>query len=156
MFTSLSIYSCPRLLHRLHHSAVAGPTCGEASILPFTSTRLRLELCFLSTSAGEDFPQRTSHPSPLHVYPNSSAALPPTSRPSAAVFLAPRRLPSSQLHLCSAAFFTRLQRCRILSILQKPGSETSQTCFFKKIPPKQTISATFVAEIPSLKIQRSF
>lgn len=35
-----------------------GPTCGDASILPFTSARLRL-----STSAGEDFPQRTSHPS---------------------------------------------------------------------------------------------
>lgn len=109
-----------------------GPTCGEASILPFTSTRLRLELCFLSTSAGEDFPQRTSHPSPLQIYPNSSAAAPPPSRPSAAVLGASQASFISAPCLFCSLFhmFTVVPNSFNPSETRKGNVSNQQTCFF--------------------------
>lgn len=122
MFTSSSFYSCHL----------------RGSIHP---ARLRLELCFLSTSAGEDFPRRASHPSPLHIYPNSSAAAaPPPSRPSfgasQASFISASCLFCSRFHTFTANSLT---------------AQTSRPAFV--LNPQ---NLTFVADIPSLRLQRSF
>lgn len=104
-----------------------GPTWGGASIPPFTSTRLRLELCFLSTSAGEDFPQRTSHPSPLHIYPNSSAAPAPSSFSGA-----------SQASFISASCLFRRRFHMFTAVPNSLTAQTSRPAFFKKkSQPKQ-------------------
>lgn len=121
MFTSSSFYSCHL----------------RGSIHP---ARLRLELCFLSTSAGEDFPRRASHPSPLHIYPNSSAAAaPPPSRPSfgasQASFISASCLFCSRFHMFTANSLTA-QTSRPAFVFKSPKSHICGRYSFSEDPEK--------------------
>lgn len=75
IFTSLSIYFSPPLSLNLSWSHLQGSHPSFVLLLPFTSSCLCLQLCFLSTSAGGSCPQHFSPVSPLrcftapHIYP---------------------------------------------------------------------------------------
>lgn len=111
-------------------SGGGGPTCGDASVPPLTSARLRL-----STSAGEDVPP--SAPLVLlSAYLSTFISVPPPSRPSPPLlFSFPSFLPRRVFLFISASCLccSRMKTCRILKAFRIFSQKTSQTCVRKRL-----------------------
>lgn len=140
MFTSLSIYFCLRLLHRLHHSLVAVPPAGKHPSCRSPPHVSVWNSVFCQHLRGKISPSARLIRLRLQIYPNSSAAVPPPSCPSAAVFGASQApfISASCLFCSLFHMFTMVPNSFDPSETRKTNVSNQQTCFFFFNPTKTT------------------